>query len=65
MAAYASDLDMLIEDRQPRLWIHGHVHQALDRTIGVTRVVCNPLGYNTYRGSDLVAELNPALVVDI
>jgi Icc-related predicted phosphoesterase len=27
------------------LWIHGHMHDAVDYTVGKTRVVCNPRGY--------------------
>lgn len=43
--AFASDLDALIVDRGPSLWIHGHVHQRYDYKIGGTRVLCNPRGY--------------------
>ncbi len=30
---------------KPKLWIHGHLHDAVDYRIGSTRVVCNPWGY--------------------
>lgn len=43
--AYASDLDELILETQPNLWIHGHMHRSFDYMIGNTRVVCNPRGY--------------------
>lgn len=42
-AAFASNLDALV--MKSDLWIHGHVHDSLDYTVGVSRVVCNPLGY--------------------
>nr|WP_280528913.1 metallophosphoesterase [Aureimonas jatrophae] len=42
---YASDMDSLVGDWQPDLWIHGHVHVRADYRIGTTRVVCNPSGY--------------------
>lgn len=29
----------------PALWICGHTHQPVDVTVGNTRVVCNPFGY--------------------
>jgi len=29
----------------PKLWVHGHMHNRLDYTLGSTRVVCNPRGY--------------------
>ena len=41
--AYASACDALVA--QADLWIHGHVHQACEYTIGKCRVVCNPRGY--------------------
>lgn len=44
--AFASDLDDLIIDRRPSIWIHGHTHKSCDYMIGNTRVVCNPMGYN-------------------
>ena len=51
---YASDLETLILDLQPAFWVHGHIHTALDYTVGSTRVLCNPAGYD---GKDH----NPAL----
>lgn len=44
-AAFASNLDDLIERHQPELWIHGHTHDNVDLTIGKTRIVANPAGY--------------------
>ncbi|MAB12703.1 metallophosphoesterase [Parvibaculum sp.] len=44
-AAYASDLEYLIERYEPEAWVHGHIHDSLDYTIGSTRVLCNPYGY--------------------
>ena len=42
-AAFAPDLS----DAFPgvNLWIHGHVHESYDFTVGGCRVVANPLGY--------------------
>lgn len=38
--------DYLIEERKPKLWLHGHTHSANDYTLDCgTRVVCNPRGY--------------------
>ena len=50
-AAYASNLEDLIESANITLWIHGHTHQSQDYTIGATRILCNPRGYST--------EMNP------
>lgn len=60
--AFASNLDLLIEDAQPVLWTHGHMHDAVDYKIGKTRVVCNPYGYPAEAGNngfrkDLVIEV--------
>lgn len=43
--AYYSDLDDLVEASGAALWVHGHVHNNFDYTIGNTRVLCNPRGY--------------------
>ncbi len=43
--AYASNLDDLILEYQPRLWIHGHIHHNNDYKIGETRVLANPRAY--------------------
>lgn len=42
---YVSDLELLIMDAQPNLWVHGHTHFSFDYTIENTRVVTNPRGY--------------------
>ena len=44
--AFASDLEGLIARHQPALWVHGHVHTSVDVTLGATRVVANPGGYD-------------------
>lgn len=49
---FVCDVEPLIVDRQPRLWVHGHTHAAMDYRIGATRVVCNPLGYPGEGGGD-------------
>lgn len=44
-AAYASNLEEIILDGAPDVWIHGHTHVAEDYGIGATRVISNPKGY--------------------
>lgn len=66
-AAYASDLDQLIFERGPALWIHGHIHEPKDFNVGRTRVINNGHGHpsadrpesNAFR-ADLVVELGAA-----
>jgi predicted phosphodiesterase len=58
--AFASNLDHLVD--RADLWVHGHVHNCSDYTIGDGRVVCNPRGYPTnaeWSGFD------PSFVVEI
>ncbi len=43
--AFASNLEPLIEQHQPALWVHGHAHHSNDYRIGVTRILANPKGY--------------------
>jgi predicted phosphodiesterase len=43
---YHNNLDDFIMDQSKiKLWVHGHTHVSFDYTIGETRVVCNPRGY--------------------
>ena len=43
--AFASNLEDIILNFQPRLWVHGHTHDSFDYRIGKTRIICNPRGY--------------------
>lgn len=43
---FTNDLDSIIMKYQPKLWVHGHMHDPLDYQIGSTRVFCNPHGYH-------------------
>lgn len=42
---FVCDLERLIADRQPALWMHGHTHTPCDHQIGECRIVANPRGY--------------------
>jgi hypothetical protein len=42
-AAFVSDMSDLLPGAD--LWVHGHVHDGFDYTIGRCRVVANPAGY--------------------
>jgi predicted phosphodiesterase len=58
-AAFVSNL-AFIEEFQPDLFIHGHVHWPFDYRVGRTRVLCNPRGYPGENPN-----FNPALVVEV
>lgn len=53
-SAYASNLEAFIKKNQPKIWIHGHLHQPVDYSIEDTRIICNPHGYldEKYKGFD-------------
>jgi Icc-related predicted phosphoesterase len=55
--AYASSLDTVVAGSRAKLWIHGHLHEAKDYTIGQTRVLCNPRGYPDETDSGFQPEL--------
>ena len=47
--AYSTNLDeFILDNRQIKLWTHGHTHEEFDYMIGTTRIVCNPRGYDGY-----------------
>lgn len=45
---FANTLDNFISKHQPKLWIHGHMHDPVDIMLGETRVICNPRDYEGY-----------------
>lgn len=50
--AYHSELsEEILQRPQIKLWTHGHTHHCFDYTIGETRVVCNPRGYDGYEAT--------------
>ena len=42
---FVCEMDQLIRDRKPSLWVHGHTHDSFDYQLSSTRIVCNPFGY--------------------
>jgi predicted phosphodiesterase len=59
---YHSELSEFILDRpQIKLWTHGHTHFPFDYTIGETRIVCNPRGYDGYE----LTGWNPNIVIEV
>ena len=43
--AFAVDLDNLITEYEPMLWVYGHTHSFKDVNLWNTRCVCNAYGY--------------------
>lgn len=46
--AFASNLEPIIEQYKPALWVHGHAHHSNDYRLGATRIVSNPRGYGPH-----------------
>ena len=59
--AFVSDLDAMIAHLGPALWIHGHVHYAVNATVGRTHLIANPLGI----GPSEEADFQPDLVIEL
>jgi Icc-related predicted phosphoesterase len=59
---YICDMVPLILERQPRLWIHGHMHASKDYQIEETRVVCNPYGYQV---TFLNPQFDPRKIIEV
>ncbi len=63
--AYHSDLSEFILDHpQIKLWTHGHTHHCFDYTIGETRIVCNPRGYQNDGYSEDTG-WNPNIILEV
>jgi Icc-related predicted phosphoesterase len=61
--AYASDLENLIVEFEPKLWIHGHIHEHKNYFIGNTQILANPRGYQGKHKED--TNHNPSLTLKI
>jgi predicted phosphodiesterase len=59
---FVCDLEPLIRERRPRLWIHGHTHCSMRYDIGSTTVACNPFGYV---GTELNPDFEDKLVLEV
>jgi predicted phosphohydrolase len=59
---FNTNLENLIKNYKPNLWIHGHTHNSFDYKIEGTRVVCNPYGYFP---QDINPEYKRDLIVEI
>jgi Icc-related predicted phosphoesterase len=46
---YSSLEDIVLDNPQIKVWVHGHTHDSHDYIIGDTRVICNPRGYSQSR----------------
>ena len=60
-AAFASNLEELIENSSIDLWIHGHTHYCVDFVLHSTRILSNQRGYP----NESIPGFNPSLVIEV
>lgn len=64
--AYHSDLtEIMLDNPHIKLWTHGHTHHYFDYTVGETRVICNPRGYEQASAWSEDTGWNPNLTIEV
>jgi len=61
-AAFVNNLENLILDHQPAIWISGYTHYCSDYRIGNTRLISNQRGYSDL---DDTGGFDPGLVIEV
>jgi Icc-related predicted phosphoesterase len=62
-AAYYSDLsDVILDNSNIKVWVHGHMHDPSNYTIGDCRILANPRGYQPWEGDN---GFDPAFTFEI
>ena len=59
---FICDVEDVIKEKQPKMWVYGHTHDRHSLRIGKTRLVCNPFWGV---GSDLNADFDEHKVVEV
>ena len=54
------DMEGIIKQYQPILWVYGHTHECDDQTVGKTRIISNQLGYPDHSGGYECVGFDPA-----
>ncbi len=62
--SFGSDLDKMIKQYKPVVWVNGHTHCSHDINVYDTRIICNPVGYLFYSGYEN-SEYNSKLIIEI
>lgn len=60
-AFFVCDVEQIIRDKTPGVWVSGHTHDSFSFKIGKTQMICNPFGYvghhiNTKYDENLIIE---------
>ena len=65
-AAYITELDeFIMNNKNIKLWCHGHIHDFVDYNIEGTRVICNPRGYKSSEFDVQQTNFNETLTVEV
>lgn len=60
---FAADMETIWMKNKPKMWLFGHTHDSIDKTLEGVRFVCNPLGtlymINPEFNDRLVLDSNP------
>jgi Icc-related predicted phosphoesterase len=59
---FVCDMQGVIWENQPALWLHGHTHTPVSYAMGATKVCANPFGYVRLEDTSL---FNQDLVLEI
>lgn len=59
---FVCNVESLIKEKQPRLWIHGHSHESMNYKINETQILSNPFGYFPF---EMNPNFNSELIIDL
>lgn len=59
---FVCDMEEIILENKPKLWVHGHTHCSMDYMLSKTRIVCNPFGYVAREENP---RFNPSLILTV
>lgn len=59
---FTCNMEELIKERKPKLWVHGHTHDSFNYMLGKTHIVCNPLGY---LGKQINPDFIPNMIIEV
>lgn len=62
---FLCNVEPLIKERKPKLWMHGHTHTHVDTLVDSTRILANPRGYTMRYESLEKTGFKDKLVIEI
>jgi predicted phosphohydrolase len=63
-SAFATELGDFIANSRINVWIYGHSHTNIDKTIGNTKIISNQLGY-TFLEEHLKNSFEPGKTIEL